>query len=71
MALALRDYLDEEPAPPVALTPRESDGPLGGELVGARKLVGQLAELGLDAEAISEATGLDLERVVAALAERP
>jgi hypothetical protein len=60
-------YLVEQALGP---EPREPDGPLRGERLGALRLVLSLADTGLDADAISEATGLDRERIVAALAAR-
>jgi hypothetical protein len=70
--LALRAYLGEEPAPRVAPDrAREPDGPLSGERLGAVKLVRALGNIGLDDDEIAEVTGLDGERVAAALAEEP
>jgi hypothetical protein len=43
------------------------DSPLAGERLGATRLVGSLAHLGLDAPEIAEVTGLDPGRVRAAL----
>jgi len=71
--------LVESPRPPqgpsatlarrgVARGPR---GPVAGEQLAARKVVEQLADLGLDADRIAAATGLDAERIAAALAEKP
>ena len=70
MALALREYLEDERAPRVVLTPVEpADSLLAGEPLGAPALVLDLHERGLEVAAIAEALGLDSERVAAVLAE--
>jgi hypothetical protein len=71
MALALREYLEDEPAPRIVLTPREANGPLAGEPLGARRLVLDLHEHGPDPDKIAEATGLDREQIVAVLEVEP
>jgi len=60
-------YLVEQALGP---EPTEPAGPLAGEPLGALELVLSLADLGLDADEIAEATGLDRERIVAALGAR-
>jgi hypothetical protein len=47
--------------------PRESDEPFAGELLGARRLVEDLARRGLTAEQIAAAVGLDRDRMAAAI----
>ena len=70
--IALRHYLDDAPPPRVALTLREpDDSPFAGERLGALRLVREMAARGLDVARISEATGLDPDRVAAACDQEP
>ena len=68
VTLALREYLEDEPAPRVVLDPHEpDDSAFPGEPVGAARLVLDLHERGLDPDQISAATDLDPIRVAAVL----